>query len=126
MKIESDDQSAIEMAYFRFAFIAPVIQGILSDQSKAAYYRRVTENELTLPNGKTVRDSPRTLEKWEEYYRKQGMDGLMPKKRSDAGKPRVLDEKAIAEIHSLKEKFPRINATLIYHKLNICVPHIPH
>ncbi len=41
----------------------------------------------------------------------------MPKKRSDAGKSRVLNEKAIAQIYYLKEKFPRINATLIYHKL---------
>lgn len=60
---------------------------------------------------------PKTLEKWEEYYRKQGMDGLLPKKRRDAGKPRVLNERAIYEIYCLKEKFPRINATLIYHKL---------
>ena len=29
----------------------------------------------------------------------------------------MLGEKAIAEIHRLKEQFPRINATLIYHKL---------
>ncbi|NLK52950.1 MAG: hypothetical protein GX295_11000 [Syntrophomonadaceae bacterium] len=41
----------------------------------------------------------------------------MPKKRRDAGKPRVLNERAISEIYRLKERFPRINATLIYHKL---------
>ena len=117
MKQQLNDQSAIEMAYFRFSLIAPVIQGIFTDPSKTAYYRRVTENELNLPDGRTVRYNPKTLEKWEEYYRKQGMDGLMPKKRRDAGKPRVLNERAISEIYRLKEKFPRINATLIYHKL---------
>ena len=117
MKRQLNDQSAIEMAYFRFSLIAPVIQGTFTDPSKTAYYRRVTENELNLPDGRTVRYNPKTLEKWEEYYRKQGMDGLMPRKRRDAGKPRVLNERAISEIYRLKKKFPRINATLIYHKL---------
>jgi hypothetical protein len=61
--------------------------------------------------------NPKTLEKWEEYYRKRGVDGLMPQERFDSGKTRVLNETAIAEIYRLKEKFPRINATLIYTKL---------
>lgn len=117
MKRQFNDQSAIEMAYFRFALIAPVIQGVFTDPSKTAYYRRITENELTLPDGKTTRYNPKTLEKWEEYYKKLGMDGLMPKERSDAGKPRTLNERAISEIYRLKEQFPRINATLIYNKL---------
>ncbi|MDT3702942.1 MAG: DDE-type integrase/transposase/recombinase [Thermincola sp.] len=117
MKRQFNDQSAIDMAYFRFALIAPVIQGIFTDPSKTAYYRRITENQLTLPDGRTMRYNPKTLEKWEEYYRKLGMDGLMPRQRRDAGKPRVLNEQAISEIYRLKKKFPRINATLIYHKL---------
>ncbi len=117
MKRQFNPQAAIDMAYFRFALIAPVIQGIFPDPTKTAYYRRVTENELTLPNGKTIRYNPKTLEKWEEYYRKMGMDGLLPRLRSDSGKSRVLNESAISEVYRLKEKFPRINATLIYNKL---------
>lgn len=117
MKRQFNTQTAIEMAYFRFALIAPVIQGIFPDPTKTAYYRRVTENQLTLPNGKTMVYNPKTLEKWEEYYRKKGMDGLMPRERCDSGQTRVLNEAAITEIYRLKEKFPRINATLIYTKL---------
>ena len=117
MKKQFNYQSAIDMAYFRFALIAPVIQGIFPDPTKTAYYRRVTENDLTLPNGKIMRYNPKTLEKWEEYYRKRGMDGLMPTLRSDSGATRVLNDSAIAEIYRLKETFPRINATLIYNKL---------
>lgn len=117
MKKQFNHQSAIDMAYFRFALIAPVIQGIFPDPTKTAYYRRVTENDLTLPNGKIMRYNPKTLEKWEEYYRKMGMDGLMPRQRSDSGTTRVLNDSAISEIYQLKEKFPKINATLIYNKL---------
>lgn len=117
MKQQFNEQSAIEMAYFRFALIAPVIQGTFTDPTKTAYYRRITENELLLPDGRTMRYNPKTLEKWEEYYRKLGMDGLMPRKRSDAGKSRALSEHAVNEIYRLREQFPRINATLIYSKL---------
>jgi transposase InsO family protein len=117
MKGQSNVQSVIEMAYFRFALIAPVIQGIFPDPTKTDYYRRVTENQLTLPDGTAIRYNYKTLEKWESYYRRGGMDGLMPRQRSDSGTTRALSEAAISEIYKLKEKFPRINATLIYHKL---------
>lgn len=117
MKNKFNEKTAVDMAYFRFSLIAPVIQGTFTDPTKTAYYRRVTENSFTLPNGKTMIYHPKTLEKWEEYYRKKGMDGLMPKERSDSGHSRVLDETAVNEIHRLKEMFPRINATLIYTKL---------
>ena len=81
MKNKFNEKTAVDMAYFRFSLIAPVIQGTFTDPTKTAYYRRVTENSFTLPNGKTMIYHPKTLEKWEEYYRKKGMDGLMPKER---------------------------------------------
>jgi putative transposase len=117
MKNKFNDKAAIDMAYFRFSLIAPVIQSTFNDPTKTAYYRRVTQNSFTLPNGKVMVYNPKTLEKWEEYFRKKGMDGLMPQERSDSGKTRVLNENAINEIHRLKEKFSKINATLIYNKL---------
>lgn len=117
MKKPTNDKNAIETAYFKFALIAPVIQGVFPDVTKTAYYRRVTQNEFTLPDGKLIRYNPRTLEKWEEYYRKTGMDGLLPKRRSDSGVPRVLSQQVIDEILRLREQFTKINATLIYTKL---------
>ena len=33
----------LKIAHFRFALIAPVIQGLFPDASEAAYYRRVTQ-----------------------------------------------------------------------------------
>jgi putative transposase len=117
MEDKTCNKTVIDMAYFRFSLIAPVIQKTFSDATKTAYYRRITENPFTLPNGRVMVYDFKTLEKWEGYYRKKGMDGLMPRQRSDTGHTRVLGENAIAEIYQLKEKFPRINATLIYNKL---------
>lgn len=117
MKNKFDEKMAINMAHFRFSLIAPVIQGTFNDSTKTAYYKRISQNTFNLPNGKEMKYEYKTIEKWEEYYRKEGMDGLMPHQRSDCGKTRVLSEVAKEEIYKLKEKFPKINATLIYTKL---------
>ena len=114
---QMNDKFKIELAYFRFSVIAPVFQGTFLDVSKAAYFRRIAEQPLTLPSGKSICYHSKTFAKWENLYASGGMDALMPTGRSDYGKPRCLDESVIEEIYRLKKDFPRINATLIYHRL---------
>lgn len=108
---------AVGIAQFRFALVAPVIQGLFPDASRADYYRRVTEKPLTLPDGSTVQYSPKTVEKWVSVYNREGFDGLMPKTRSDKGSTRVLPDTAIERIYQLKKEFPRLNATQIHASL---------
>ena len=103
-----------DMAQFRFALIAPVVQGLFPDSSATAYYKRVTEKPLTLPDGSTVQYSYKTLEKWKSIYDNGGLDALLPGRRSDLGTSRVLDDEAISEIYRLKEEHPHMNATQIY------------
>ena len=106
-----------EVAQFRFALIAPVVQGLFPDASATAYYKRVTASPLTLPDGSTVTYSYKTLEKWKSLYITGGLDALMPNARSDKGIPRALNEDAIAEIYRIKEEHPRMNATQIHDHL---------
>ena len=113
----SDLSKAVQIAQFRFALIAPVIQGLFPDASKSAYYRRVTEKPLTLPDGSKVSYSPKTIEKWASVYNNEGFDGLMPKERADKGSTRVLPDTAIERIYQLKQDYPRLNATQIHAKL---------
>lgn len=108
---------AVAIAQFRFALIAPVIQNLFPDESRTAYYKRVTENELTLPSGEKVLYSYKTLEKWVSLYQNGGIDALMPRERSDKGTTRALPDVAVEEIFRLKQEYPRLNATQIYHKL---------
>ena len=108
---------AVKIAHVRFAVIAPVIQELFTEPSKTAYYKKVAERPLKMPDGKEVRLNYNTFEKWEVRYKRDGMDGLMPRPRSDSGMSRVLPDTAVAEIFRLKQEFPRINATLIYTRL---------
>ena len=106
-----------EMAQFRFALIAPVIQGLYPDASRSAYYRRVTQKPLRFPDGRERELSYKTLEKWVSDYQRLGFDALMPKTRSDKGQSRALTDTAIEEIYRLKRQFPRLNATQVYASL---------
>lgn len=69
-----------EIAQFRFALIAPVVQGLYPDASATAYYKRVTGKPLTLPDGSSVTYSYKTLEKWISpvLYRRPGGFNAIP------------------------------------------------
>ena len=108
---------AAGIAQFRFALIAPVIQGLYPDASAKAYYKRVTENPLTLPDGSTVKYNYKTLEKWKSLYNSGGLDALMPSQRADKGISRTLNDEAITEIYRIKQEHPRMNATQIHDHL---------
>lgn len=107
----------VEIAHMRFGVIASAIQGLFTEPTKTAYYKKIAEKPFKMPNGKEVFYNYNTFEKWESLYKKYGMDGLMPKVRSNYGVSRALPDTAIEEIFRLKQDFPRINATLIYTKL---------
>ena len=104
-------------AQFKLAIIAPAIHGLYPDASRNAYYKRITQQPLSLPDGSTMHYKPGTLAKWESLYRKGGIDALMPKERSDRGGTRALPDTAVDEIYRLKAEFPRLNATQIHHQL---------
>jgi transposase InsO family protein len=106
-----------ELAYFRFALIAPVLQGTFTDASVAAYCRRVTEGPIRRPDGALFQYKPKTLEKWVDLYKSGGMDALTPKERSDKGSVKSLSDECINEIHRIKEKFPKLDAVQIHIRL---------
>ena len=116
-KQKQELSSAAALAQFRLSIIAPVIHGLFPDTSRNAYYNRVTEKPLTLPDGSVFQYSPKTISKWVSLYQNGGIDALMPKERSDKGATRVLPDTAIEEIYRLKREFPRLNATQIHRQL---------
>lgn len=117
MKLVTNKDLDRELAYFRFALIAPVIQGTFTDASISAYCRRVTEEPVTRPDGTIFQYKPATLERWVTLYKSGGMEALVPRDRSDKGSVRVISDECISEIYSLKERFPRIDALQIHNRL---------
>lgn len=114
MASEKSKEMSFQVAQFRFALIAPVIQGLFPDASRTAYYKRVTEKPILFPDGRERTLSYKTLEKWVSDYQRLGFDSLMPRTRSDRGQSRVLPDTAREEIFRLKQQFPRLNATQVH------------
>jgi transposase InsO family protein len=112
-----DNPEAQGMAMFRFGLIAPVINGTFTEPTKMAYYRKVTGEVLTLPEGQKTSYAASTLVYWENLYRKGGFEALVHKARADKGYPRKLTQEAIDAIFTLRKRFPKINATMIYERL---------
>ena len=113
-----DLAKAAEAAQFRFGLIAPVLQGTCPDKSAKKYYQRVAATaSITMPDGRPMKYSWKTLEKWTSLYKRYGFDALMPVTRKDKGASRALPDIAIERIYALKQEFPRMNATQIYHQL---------
>lgn len=112
-----NDKEMQELALFRFSLIASIVNDTYLAASQSQYFRDVASKAYTLPDGTTANFSAGTIKKWLLNYRKGGFDALVPKKRCDAGLPRVISNDAIEKINGLKEKFPYITGTLVYQKL---------
>jgi hypothetical protein len=105
------------IALFRFAIIAPLINNTYEEKSKEDFYRNAALKKYTLPNGKETVLTAGRIKKWYIDYKKNGFDGLKPKVRIDTGISRKIPVICIDKIAEIKEKYPHITGKAIYNKL---------
>ncbi len=107
-----------DIALMRYSVIAPLITGTSDDfPSLDAFFRDASVKGVTAPDGSIRNYAPGTIEKWYLAYKKGGFDALLPIGRSDAGKPRKLDDALQEQIRYLKTNYPRMSAAAIYRQL---------
>lgn len=106
------------LALIRYSLIAPLVTGTKDpNESYSQFYKRASEIECTLPDGKKRKFSASTIEHWYSSYRKYGFDGLVTTDRKDEGVSRSITPELEAEIKYLKETYPKMPATSIMQKL---------
>ena len=114
--MEQDKKHAI--ALMRYSVISPLITGTQEDYSSlSAFFRDASVKGVTAPDGSVKRYAPGTIESWYRAYKSGGFDALLPTGRSDAGKPRKLDDDLQEQIRYLKVNYPRMSAAAIYRQL---------
>ena len=107
-----------EVALLRYSVIAPLITGMQEDYpSLSAFFRDASLKGITAPDGSVRKYAPDTIENWYRAYKSGGFDALIPAGRSDAGKPRKLDDALQEQIRYLKANYPRMSAAAIYRQL---------
>ena len=105
------------VAQVKFSLIAPIVSGTYPDDSITEYFKRISMHEIEWPDGSKRRFSPETMKWWLHLYRKQGINGLTPKNRLDAGRVRKLDDSHKEFIIKIIREFPKITGVMIYEKM---------
>jgi transposase InsO family protein len=106
-----------EIALFRYSLIAAAVTNTFEAVSLAQHFKNLAGKKHVYPDGRLVTVSFHSLERWFYTYKNQGLDGITPKRREDIGRARALSDKAIEQVHILREKFPHITGKAIYVKL---------
>lgn len=115
-----------DIALMRYSVISPLITGLQEDYSSLdAFFRDASLKGVSAPDGSVRKYAPGTIEKWYRAYKQGGFEALLPTGRSDAGKPRKLDDEIQEQIRYLKTNYPRMSVAAIYRQLqdNGCIRH---
>ena len=111
------EEQSQQTALFRYSLIAPAVAEIFEAPSLAQHFRDVASKKHRHPDGRLVEVTCHSLERWYYSYKKDGLAGITPKARADAGRPKALSDSAMTRICGLREQFPYITGKAIYGKL---------
>ena len=107
-----------DIALFRYGIISPAVTGTYENSiSLKGFFRDAATLVYTNPRGESTKVAASTIERWFYNYQSGGFDALIPRRRTDTGKPRKIDIDIMEQIKFLKKEHPRIPATLIHQKL---------
>ncbi len=100
-------------AVFRCSLLSPLLLGEVPQAEREAYFRSLAEKEHLLPNGQHKRISVRTLRRWWQRLRDEGVEGTFPRQRSDRGRPRARQQALLDRAVQLKKEQPRRSDVVI-------------
>lgn len=111
---------ATKVATFRFGVIADFVTGVrLGYGERERLLREKTERQYEIPGSTKSTVSRATLMSWIKKYKVSGcqLEGLIPKKRSDSGTYRKLDQTLRTAIREMKGETPAMTLPTVINKL---------
>jgi transposase InsO family protein len=103
--MDRDDRKS--MAVVRVSVLGPLVSARLEHGDKAKLFEEAAARTYEGVDGRAVKVSARTVEDWYYSWVRDGLDGLMPRQRSDSGRSRVIRPEVGEKIVQLKEELPR-------------------
>ena len=101
------DRNDLAWTAFRASLLAPLLTGEITSDERAGYFRKLAGHEHLLPGGKRSTISVRTLRRWYQQLRENGIERLKPQRRSDLGKARRSIQAKVDRAEELKRQQPR-------------------
>jgi putative transposase len=109
---ETENDARLAQAIFRYRLIADALEAPRG--ARAEILRKVAEQDHLLPDGRRVRYSLRTLERWVARYRAGKVGALKRAVRKDRGRTRSISSAALERAIALRKEEPaRSTPTLI-------------
>jgi len=97
------------LALFRYGLIAEFLQQPPGDRGLYARLREKAKGEYNIPGSRRTRVAAETMRHWLAAYRRGGFDALIPKGRSDRGRPRALPQSVADALTALKDEQPHLS-----------------
>jgi putative transposase len=97
------------LALFRYGLIAEFVHLPAGSRGLYTRLREKARHEHTIPGSTRTRVAAETLRHWLSEYRRGGFDALLPKGRSDRGRPRALPQAVADALLTLKDEQPGLS-----------------
>lgn len=110
-----EEKDREQVALFRYGLLAPIITGQV--HSKSEYLAKVAAKKHSVPYYGEKEFTPKTMAAWLLTYKREGFEGLKPKKRSDRGQPRRLSREQEEHILALRRLEREMPVTVFYDRL---------
>ncbi len=109
---QDNDEARQALALFRYRLIADALE--CERGARGVILRQLAAREHLTPDGRTVRVSLRTLQRWLLRFERQRLEGLCRAARRDRGTTRAMTDAALGRAVELRKESPvRSTATLI-------------
>ncbi len=92
-----------DWAVFWCSLLGPILLDEVPPGERRRFLKRLSQQEVLLPNGKRKRISLSTLRRKVRQFRQQKIDGLRRQRRKDRGQSRKNRQAMIARAIDLKE-----------------------
>lgn len=101
------EQEKQNIALWRLSILGPLISSRLGHGDRLEYFEQAASRVHQQPDGRYVKLSARTIERWYYAWRQAGFQALYPKGRSDRGCTRAIAPDVAELILKVKREKPR-------------------
>jgi len=110
-------KSLKDIAVYKFGIISPVLHDSLMVQ--AEYFRSLSESGVRIPPdcGEVYYLKPATFKAWLRKYKKEGLDGLKYKERSDKGSYKKVTSRLKKAIDKIQHESEVVSVSDLYRRL---------
>jgi putative transposase len=102
-----DDKTKRAIALWRIGVLGTLVSARLEHGDRVKLFAEIAARVYTMPDGKSIELSPRTIESWYYDYKAGGFEALYPCTRSDCGQSRAIAPDLVELILRAKREKPR-------------------